>query len=121
MTYDPLSAVGDVPLSVSEEMIRALTEFRAADKFRELPGDDTSVERQRLAFIFNAALDKLISGIRSNPNKLWFMTQIQPALEEVATEDTEARDHFGTHLEQVMDIVGIDSSDGMLSFYLGGV
>ena len=122
MTYNPLSSVIDAPLVVSDGTMRALAEFRAADKFLELPGaSDTTAERQRLTAIFDAALDKLIVGLQSNPRKFWFMTQIQPALEEVETEDTEAREHFGTHVEKIMDIVGIDSSDGMLSFYLGGI
>ena len=64
----------------------------------------------------NFALDRLISGLQSNPRKLWFMAQIQPALQQVATEDTEAREQFGMHVEKIMDIVGIDASDGMLSF-----
>ena len=121
MTYDPLSAVVDAPLSVSGGMIHALSELRCAEKFLELPGEDTTVERQRLTAIFNGTLDKVIAGLKSNPRKQWFMAQIQPALAEVAHEDTEAREHFGMYIEKVMDIVKIDSSDGMLSFYLGGI
>jgi len=121
MTYDPLSAVVDAPLSVSDGMIRALTQLRRAEKFLELPGKDTAAERQRLTAIFNGALDQVIAGLASNPRKQWFMAQIQPALEQVAGEDTEAREHFGMLIERVMDIVEIDSSDGMLSFYLGGI
>lgn len=101
--------------------MRALIAFRAAGKFPELPGLDTTAEHQRLTATFNAALDRVISGLRSNPNKLWVMTQIQPALEEVAKEDTEACEHFGMHVKKIMDIVEIDSSDGMLSFYPGGI
>lgn len=121
MNYDPLSAVTDEPLAVSDETIRALTAFRATDKFLELPGLDTTAERRRLASIFDAVLDRVILGLQSTPSKLWVMKQIQPALSEVATADTEARESFGFHIERIMDIIGIDSSDGMLSFYLGGV
>lgn len=121
MTYDPLSAVVDAPLAVSEEVIRALSDIRAAEKFLELPYADPTAERERLSSIFDATLDKVISGLQSNPRKRWFMAQIQPALDKVAEEDTEAREHFGMHIEKVMDIVGISSSDGMLSFYLGGI
>jgi hypothetical protein len=121
MTYDPLSEVVDAPLSVSDGVIRALTAVRGAEKFLELPGEDTTVERGKLTAIFNGALDRVISGLKSNPRKRWFMAQIQPALAEIADEDTEAREHFGMHVEKVMDIVGIDSSDGMLGFYLGGL
>jgi hypothetical protein len=46
------------------------------------------------------------------------MRQFQPSLEAVRMEDTEGRDHFGTHIERVMDILHIESSDGLLGFYL---
>ena len=36
-------------------------------------------------------------------------------------EGSEAREHFGMELEHIMDILGIESSDGMLSYYLGGI
>jgi hypothetical protein len=39
----------------------------------------------------------------------------------VQSEDTEAREHFGTELERLMDILGIASSDGVLTHYLGGI
>lgn len=39
----------------------------------------------------------------------------------VADEDTEGGDHFGQEIEVLMDILGIERSDGLLSFYLGGL
>ena len=71
--------------------------------------------------MFNGALGRVISVLKSNPRKRWFMAQIQPILAEIGNEDTEVREHFWIHVEKVMDIVRIDSSDGMLSFYLGGM
>jgi hypothetical protein len=115
MPYDPLSEVMDAPLEVSGKTMRALAALRSADKFLELPGENTTAERLRLTAIYDAALDRLILGLQSNPNKL--MTQIQPALAEVTGEDTEARECFRKHVEQIMDIVGIESSDGILNHY----
>lgn len=34
------------------------------------------------------------------------------SLESVEGEDTEGREHFGMEIELIMDILGIDSSDG---------
>jgi hypothetical protein len=39
----------------------------------------------------------------------------------VEGEDTEAREHFGMELERLMGILGIASSDGVLTHYLGGI
>lgn len=51
-------------------------------------------------------------------SKLWVMRQFQPSLDAVGMKDTKARDHFGIHLQRVMDILHIESSEGLLSFYL---
>lgn len=118
MTYDPLSDVVDEPLSISPETVHQLNAFRASEKFADLPGTDTAEEQARLSEIFNELLDRLIAGILENPSKLWVMRQFQPSLDAVRMEDTEGRDHFGIHLEQVMDILHIESSDGLLGFYL---
>lgn len=118
MTYDPLSGVIDKPLSISAKTILQIETFRATEKFTGLPGINTEEEQARLSRVFNALLDRLIAGISSNQSKLWVMSQFRPALEAVQMEDTEARDHFGIHLERLMDILRIESSDGLLGFYL---
>ena len=118
MTYDPLSEVIDEPLSISPETILKLEILRESKKFSELPGTDTAEEQARLSHVFNALLDRLIAGLSTNPNKLWVMSQFQSSLEAVQMEDTEGRDHFGIHLERLMDILGIESTDGLLGFYL---
>jgi hypothetical protein len=118
MTYDPLSDVVDEPLSISPEAVHQLEAFRASEKFTDLPGTDTVEEQLRLSEILNELLERLIAGALDNPSKLWVMRQFQPSLYAVQMEDTEGRDHFGIHLEQIMDILNIESSDGLLGFYL---
>jgi len=118
MTYDPLSDVVDEPLSISPEAVQQLEAYRVSQKFTELPGTDTAEEQARLSRIFNELLERLIAGLHENPSKLWVMRQFQPSLDAVRMEDTEGRDHFGMHLERVMDILNIESSDGLLGFYL---
>lgn len=118
MERDPISEVIDEPLFISEESLLQLQIFRAADKFIDLPDVDTTEEREHLSALFNELLDHLISGIEQNPSKLWVMKQFQLPLTAMGVEDTEAREHFGVHLERLMDILGIDSSDGLLNYYL---
>ena len=118
MTYDPLTEVTDEPLAVSAHSLSQLAALRASEKFTELPGTDTAAEQARLTQVFNELLERLIAGLLSNPNKRWVMSQFQPSLVAVQGEDTEGREHFGSHLEQVMDILSIESSDGLLGFYL---
>ena len=118
MRYDPLSEVIDKPLLVSAETLQQLETLRTSIKFTDLPGIDIAEEQSRLSQLLNELLNRLVAGVAINPSKLWVMSQFQPSLEAVQMEDTEGREHFGTYLEQVMDILHIESSDGLLSFYL---
>ena len=121
MTYDPLSEVIDEPLRIDDGVIANLTEFRSREKLLLLPGVDPTLERERLSKTLNDLLDTLLSGIEENPSKLWVLSQFQHALVLVQSEDTEGREHFGMEIEHIMDVLGIESSDGLLSFYLGGL
>jgi hypothetical protein len=121
MTYDPISEVEDEVLSIDDAVVADLVAFRNTPKLEDLPGEDTRAERERLSSILDALIDKLIAGVKENPSKLWVLTQFQQSLELVEDEDTEGRDHFGMEIEEIMDIFGIESSDGLLSYYLGGI
>ena len=121
MHHHPISQVTDAPLSIGQSVLDHLLILRHADKFRDLPGVGTADESARLSAIMNDILDRLMAGLQANPGKLWVLTEFERGLTLVADEDTEAREHFGTVLETVMDVVGIESSDGLLAAYLGGI
>ncbi len=118
MDYDPLSEVIDENLSISQETLDQLTTLRQAVKFIDLPGADIQDEQDRLSNLLNSLLDVLISSVSENQTKLWVMKQFKKVLDTVSVEDTEARDHFGMYLEDIMDIFHIESSDGVIGFYL---
>lgn len=121
MFYDPISEVVDEPLEIDERVMSELTQFRSKPKLQYLPGVDPTAERERITKVVDALANKLIADVRTNPSKLWVLKQFQPYLIKVQNEDTEVREHFGLEIEELMDILGIESSDGLLSFYLGGV
>ena len=121
MDYDPLSEVEDEPLFIVPRVLAGLHAFRQQPKLANLPGIDTREERARLGAQVDALTDRLLLGVEAHPTKFWVMKQFQKTLEAVEGEDTEAREHFGTELERLMDILGIESSDGVLSYYLGGI
>ena len=118
MTVDPLNDVQDAPLTITPETLAQLQAFAAAEKFTHLPGLNTSEEQARLSAALNSLLATLIAGLPQNPSKLWVMAQFQPVMDSLYGEDTEGKEAFGAHLGQVMDILGIESSDGLLGFYL---
>ena len=121
MTYDPISEVIDEDLNIDEKVIENLTAFRKQPKLANLPGVDPTLERERMSKVLNELIDSLLLGIKNNPTKLWALTTFQSYFVSIEHEDTEVREHFGMEVEEIMDILGIESSDGLLSFYLGGL
>lgn len=121
MTYDPLSEVIDDALTIDASVIEQLRTYQRAPKLTNLPGLNVTEERERLERVLNDLVDRTLKGIEENPTKLWVLTQFQTSLQSVEAEDTEGRGHFGMEIESLMDILGIDSSDGLLTYYLGGV
>lgn len=109
----------DVPINAT--VVRELVAFRGKPKLANLPGVDPALERERLSKVLNDLVDALLQGVEANPTKRWVMAQFQRHLVLVEREDTEGREHFGVEVEEIMDILGIESSDGLLSFYLGGL
>lgn len=121
MAYDPLVEVIDEPLTIDPTIVEQLRKFRDQPKLANLPGDDVFEERLRLSKVLDDLVDRIIHGIEGHPTKLWVLTEFQYSLELVEQEDTEGREHFGMELEHLMDILGIESSDGLLACYLGGI
>jgi hypothetical protein len=119
--FDPLSDVIDELLNIDEQVLQRLSGFRSRAKLVGLPGVDPAAERARLSGILNQLADVLLRDVEAHPGKRWVMAQFQHSLVLVEAEDTEGKEHFGSELEALMDILGIDSSDGLLTFYLGGV
>ncbi len=121
MRRDPFELVRDAPLFVVPRMLDQLRGYRAGAKLADLPGPSPSAERERLAAELDGLAERLLAGIAAHPSKFWVLKQFQRSLEAVQGEDTEAREHFGEELERLMAIVGIDSADGVLTYYLGGM
>jgi len=121
MIYDPLVEVIDAPIEIDESTVTKLHILKMVEKFGSLPGENTADETQRLSTVLNDLLGRLIDGVQANPSKLWVLTEFQRSLRLVESEDTEGREHFGTELESIMDVLGIESSDGLLAAYLGGI
>ncbi|MDB5932614.1 MAG: hypothetical protein JWR60_4321 [Polaromonas sp.] len=118
MQLDPITNITDMPLVISASVISQLKKFRQEPKVAGLPGIDPEPERERLSRVVNQLVDTLLIGLPANSSKLWALKQFQVTLEAVQYEDTEGREHFGLEIERIMDILGIQSSDGLLSFYL---
>ena len=105
MTRDPLSGVVDAPLFIVPRVLDALRAFGRQPRPTGLAGAGAQLD---------ALLERLLAGVAAHPTKFWVMQQFRDALQAVEGEDREARARFGSALEQLMDILGIGSSDGIL-------
>lgn len=92
--------------------------MKQLEKFADLPGLEIAEEQRRCGAKVNELIDRLVDGIVQNPRKSWVLEQFVPTLRAACEEDTEARERFGRYFEQIMDVLGIESSDGMLTYYL---
>lgn len=98
MARDPLANVADAPLFIVPRVMDALRAYRASAP----PG------------ALDALAATLLAGIEAHPTKFWVMLQFRKTLESIGDGEAAARDHLGGELEKLMDILGIDSSDGVL-------
>jgi Domain of unknown function (DUF4844) len=110
--------VHDEPLSITATCIAQLKGMREQAKFIDLPGEDIRVERERNERNLNDLLDRLIGGLISHPKKRWVILQMEPTVERMHLEDTEARERFVAYLEAINKSVGISSTNGAFAFKL---
>jgi hypothetical protein len=115
-TGEPVSS----RLSVNTETISKLQALRDESKFHEdmalaYPGAFDEATRVSLQARLNALLDRLIAGLPSSPTEEYVLREFQSALPLFEPENSEDRDRFLAYLEEVMTIVGIESSDGLLN------
>lgn len=93
--HDPLADVVDAPLFIVPRVLDGLRAYRAGSPH------------------VGHLVDTLLAGIEAHPTKFWVMKQFHTTLEAL-DDDAAARDLVAGELEQLMDVLGIRSSDGVL-------
>jgi hypothetical protein len=62
----------------------------------------------------------LVAGLPANPSKAFALEQIEETLKSLRLSDTEDRERAAKYSEQVMRMLGIGSSDGLLNRWMYG-
>ena len=101
MTRDPLADLADAPLFIVPRVLEGLRAYRQR------------VKPDILAAPLDALVERLLAGVEAHPTKFWVMQQFQHTL-HAAGGDAATRKRLATELEQLMDILGIGSSNGIL-------
>ncbi len=115
----------DQKLEVTHVTFTKLAELRDRPKYVELPGtlyNGLRPERARLLAEsqINAMIDRLREGLASNPSKKFVLREFAKTMAEFEPIDTEDREQLLRYLEEIMDILGIASSDGLLNRWMYG-
>ena len=107
-------------LEITEDTLAGLRELRGESKFHEdpasfYPGAPDETIRARCETRMNDLLDRLIAGIHEDPTNGYVLEEFRSSLALFDQEDSEERDRTLLYLERIMDIVGVESSDGLLN------
>jgi Domain of unknown function (DUF4844) len=115
----------DQKLEVTHVTLAKLAELRDRPKYVELPGtfyNGLRPERARLLAEsqINALIDRLRDALASNPSKRLAINEFARTLAEFEPIDIEDCEQLLRYLEEIMDILGIASSDELLNTWMSG-
>ncbi len=102
---------------------RALDAFAAKKKFLpepQYPGAATEPERVRLQALINALAARLQFLVNEPHPKPALMAAFEAAYQDFSLLETEDRERCLGYFEELMDIFGVESSDGLLNRLLYG-
>ncbi|MBR1124651.1 DUF4844 domain-containing protein [Bradyrhizobium lablabi] len=115
----------DQKLDVSPATISGLTELRGRTKYVEVFGTIYNGMRPEAARLqaeeqLNRLLDRLLDQLPSNPSKKFAMKQFAETLDQFDAIDTEDREQLLRYLKEIMDLLGIADSGGLLARWMYG-
>ena len=115
-------------LCITTEVLDQLRAFRLLPKFgpdeSRFPGYvgyQPEASRAGAEQALNATIDALIEGLPDRPTSTLVLNLFAKGLLWFAESDTEDRERCCDYLVQVMDIIGLESSDGLLNRFMYGI
>ena len=113
----------DQALILTSVVFDRLAALRSAPKFQEeglYPGAPTEAIRKSAEFAINRMLDRLESGLPISPRKSYVLSEFLEMLKAFEGHDTQEREKACAYCERAMDLLSIESSDGVLNTWLYG-
>lgn len=112
-------------LHITPETLAKLDALRHRPKYVDEPGtiyNGMRPEGLRVASEaqLNHLIDRLRQRVEARPSKKVVLQEIARTLDEFQGVDTEDRERICRYAEELMDIFGIESSDGLLNRFLYG-
>jgi hypothetical protein len=113
----------DQALAITPEVLQQLGSLLSERKFEGeglYPGAPDEDIRHRAEGAVNTMLGRLQVGLLPSPYKSYVLSEFLEMLKSFENDDTEEREQACSYCERVMDLLGIESSDGMLNTWLYG-
>jgi hypothetical protein len=113
---------------INKNSIQNLKKFKAKSKFdpdqKLYTGLSKSELKTKLTEILNQSADDFITTVNNKPTEKKFQDDIKKGLSRFnpyyLNLDTEDREKVCSYFEELMDCVGLESSDGVLNKWLYG-
>lgn len=83
------------------------------------PGAGSESEREKLEILINSLIERLIQKLEYIDKK-GILNEFKISLDTANDFDTENREQICAYLQKIMDIFGIESSDGLLNKWMYG-
>jgi hypothetical protein len=115
----------DRSIEVTESILESLRQMRSEPKFYPDPAQfyggapEESIRREAEGML-NDLLDRLLEGIEANPSKSYVLDEFRRTLGGFDDYESEEQDRICLYLEDIMDILGIESSNGLLNTWRYG-
>jgi Domain of unknown function (DUF4844) len=119
----PASLMPDQTLLLTPGVLERLSALWSEMKFRQenlYPGAPTKDIRQNAERALNAMLDRLRVCLQLSPRKSYVLSEFLEMLKAFDHADTEEREQACAYCERVMNVLGVESSDGLLNIWLYG-
>ncbi len=103
------------------ELLKAIPKF-VPDDSRYLPyaGYLPAEKRTEAEAQLNNLIDRIAAEIETKPNKTFVLEEFRKTFDYFETSDTEDRERFCSYLENIMDAIGMESSDGAINEWMYG-
>lgn len=112
-------------LDLPSNAVARLQHLRGQPKFQAAPDESyTGVldeqQRQHAEAVLNGLISDIENGLLAHPTRRFVLDKFASALDRFQLIDTEDKEAACGYLEEIMDAVGLASSDGLLNGWLYG-
>ena len=117
--------MADQVLTITPAVIGQLQSLKAELNF----GPDAATHytgvpdpRARIAYdeAFSLLVETLVQELPRHPSKKFVLAEFRATLESLPASDTEDRERAASYCEKIMDVLKIQSSDGLLNDWMYG-